>query len=358
MTLSKRAFVLSVAGCLAGLLLSGRVLALDPPTSGDPALIAAAQAAFEGKTLHTVSVAYVDQRAGTVAYANFGADNHTQYEIGSISKTFVGHLFAVALQQGEVTEQRKLGTLVPLLPLVPANGLTLRELATHHSGLPSAPSSPDVLAALAGFALFGTDPYPFDYPRVLGHANISLLLGSRGSFSYSNLGCSLLGHALAARRGTTYKQLLQQRLLTPLGLHNTSLPETAANLPPNPTTGWYNGRKVAPWTLHGYAPSGGVRSDIVDMASYARQLLAGTVPGLDALAPKAQRGTAGTIGWFWWQGNEYGTDVVQHRGNTGGFSSSLYLDRGKGTAVVILSNTAGMSFDRESVALLQENGGR
>ena len=48
-----------------------------------------------------VSVAYVN--GDNVRYAGFGADEHTEYEIGSVSKTFTASLLADAVARGEVT---------------------------------------------------------------------------------------------------------------------------------------------------------------------------------------------------------------------------------------------------------------
>ena len=68
--------------------------------TGDAALAARARPLLPG-ALDRVSIAVVD--GSTVTYAGFGADEHTEYEIGSLTKTFTALLLADAIRRGEVT---------------------------------------------------------------------------------------------------------------------------------------------------------------------------------------------------------------------------------------------------------------
>src|SRR3712207_71288 len=99
-------------------------------TSPNAALAARARPLLPG-ALDRVSIAVVD--GATVTYAGFGADEHTEYEIGSITKTFTAALLADAIQRGEVTADTKVGALP--LGAAPAANVTLAELASHRSGL-------------------------------------------------------------------------------------------------------------------------------------------------------------------------------------------------------------------------------
>src|SRR6266516_1613548 len=69
------------------------------------------EALFPGSS-GEVSVAVVD--GSTVRYANFGADENAQFEIGSITKAFTGLLLADAIERGEVTADTKVGALLML----------------------------------------------------------------------------------------------------------------------------------------------------------------------------------------------------------------------------------------------------
>jgi CubicO group peptidase (beta-lactamase class C family) len=139
-----------------------------------------------------------------------------------------------------------------------------------------------------------------------------------------------------------YVTLVQQRLLTPLGMSATTLPLTARDLPDNAPTGYSaDGVAEAPWTINGWAPAGGARSTPADMTRFARALLDGSAPGTDALRPE----------WDIVQGAQqigYARQTRLHRGHlvtyktglTGGFTSEIALDRDSNRAVIVLSNTA------------------
>ncbi len=95
----------------------------------------------------------------------------------------------------------------------------------------------------------------------------------------------------------------------------------------------------APWTANGWAPAGGVRSTSADLVRYARALLDGTAPGIDALTPRWEVGEK-QIGYVWVTQDYAGHTVAVTNGLTGGVISKIVLDRAKHRAVIVLSNTA------------------
>jgi len=117
------------------------------------------------------------------------------FEIGSVTKTFTG------LALAQLAVQKKVSLDEPLRPIVvpdiaagsPGTEITLLDLATHRSGLPSVPDN-----------IEPKDPdNPFaDYDRVALHQ----FLARRGTakspdtkYLYSSMGIGLLGYALAIR---------------------------------------------------------------------------------------------------------------------------------------------------------------
>jgi CubicO group peptidase (beta-lactamase class C family) len=110
---------------------------------------------------------------------------------------------------------------------------------------------------------------------------------ARGQFSYSTAGIALLAHLLANRAGTTYQELLAQRILAPLALTDTSLPVTRSGLPTGWRKGLLGGRPAEPWTLDGLAPGGGMWSTGADLATWMRLTRDGRQPGAAGLEPVA-----------------------------------------------------------------------
>ncbi len=323
--------------------------ALSPATSGDPALIQAAQAQF-GSQYKNLSVAYIDANNSTVRYANFGATNSSEYEIGSISKTFAGLLMADSISRGEVTEQTKLYQKLPISSFYPSAQLTLAELASHRSGLPSMPSTPGMAVAALNYQLTGANLVPFNRADLLNQARMTFYLPTRGSYQYSNMGASLEGHALAAAAGTNYKTLLQNRVLNPLQLASTRILFSPNDITASTSRGTRSdGKLMQPYAGEGYAPAATMRSTIADMGKYAMSTLRNQLPGNSATTPRWSAAPGQQVGYNWFIDSKGRT---WHNGLTGGFASMLMVDKASGKGIVVLSNTA-VIVDNGAIALLE-----
>ncbi len=345
---SRLAVALALAAIVAllGVLVRPSPPSLSTMVTGDAALAARARPLLRG-ALDRVSIAVVD--GATTTYTHFGANDHTEYEIGSLTKTFTALLLADAIQRGEVTADTTVGALLPLGG-APIADVTLAELASHRSGLSAQGMQLDETIPFAVRYLRHRDPFTQDVAGVLAIARKATLT-DRGGFVYSNLGGALLGHALAAAAEMDYAQLVQARLFTPLGMTESSLPLTADNLPRGAPTGYSAaGIAEAPWTINGWAPAGGVRSTPADLVRYTRALLDGSAPGSDALTPRWQVGGQ-QIGYVWVTQDYQGHTVTVTNGLTGGFTSKIILDRAQQRAVIVLSNTAA-SVDEAAKRLL------
>lgn len=332
-----------VVACVAAVLVIAVGIAARPlvPSlsdreSGDPDLLARVRPLLSEGVHDRVGVVEID--GDRTRFAHFGADDHTDYEIGSITKTMTGALLAEAIARGEVAEDTRLGDLVEL-DGAPAADVTLAELSGHRSGLPRLPGRPSdqITGGLA--SALGRDPYRHDHDTLVAQV-AAAELSDRGESHYSNLGTAVLGYALAEAAGTDYATLLRERLLDPLDMEETFLPASETDLPPDATMGYHErGRRADPWLAQAYAPAGGVRSTPADMERYARALLEGDAPGAEAMEPCWDDGQGGRIGFAWVVDEYDGTEVTWHNGGTGGFSSMIALDREGERAVVMLGNT-------------------
>jgi len=285
---------------------------------------------------HRLSVAVVDlEGTPRVRYASVGADEHTAYEAGSVTKALTGLVIADEVDRGELDLGTAAGRLLPLGD-GPASRVTLRQLVTHSSGLP--PLDPRTARAGAALALLGLDPYrSVDTDELLAAAATT----STGdpAYAYSNLGAALAGQAAARAAGTTYPELVRSRLLEPLGLRETRLQTEDALVPSGRSQ---RGRRMQPWVNRGYAPAGCVVTTAADLATVATALLQRRAPGMAALEPLAPAGaTPGRqVGMFWQTSVREGRTITWHNGRTGGYSAFLGLDREAGRAVVVLADVA------------------
>jgi serine-type D-Ala-D-Ala carboxypeptidase/endopeptidase len=225
------------------------------------------------------------------------APEHIVFEIGSITKAFTGLLLAQTVLEGRVQLDDPIGPLLPAeLDLAPeVAAITLRELATHTSGLPRLPGNFDPANPF--------DPYA-DYDLDRLHAFLRQHRPARAgpySTTYSNLGSGLLGHLLERIHGQSYDDLIASKITGPLGLNDTvitlSSDQTRRFAPP------HSGRvAVSPWTFAALPGLGGLRSTTADLARFARAMLdpVGPLAAARALAgdPQSPFGVGGGTGGF------------------------------------------------------------
>ena len=118
----------------------------------------------------------------------------TVFELGSITKTFTGALFADAIERGEVSADDQLAEHLPDLEGTAAGEVTLASLSQHSSGLPGLGATAEA-EALSG-VLLNENPYATTTTeQLIADAAVAPVDPDQGSV-YSNFAVSLLGTAL------------------------------------------------------------------------------------------------------------------------------------------------------------------
>ena len=147
------------------------------------------------------------------------ADPKTLYRIASITKTFTATAVMQLRDQGKLALDDPLVTYLPELAdakstFGPIEGLTIRRLLSHESGLQSEPPDADFSLVL----------YESEAAANLARAaDISLTVPPNTQWKYSNLGYQLLGELVARVSGMTYARYIRSRILTPLKMTATAL---------------------------------------------------------------------------------------------------------------------------------------
>ncbi len=276
-------------------------------------------------------------------------DGDTVYEIGSTTKVFTGVLLADAVTRGHVKLDQPAGAFLPSgvkMPSLGKRAITLQDLSTHVSGLPRLPDNLRLTADPGNpYAAYTVEDL---YAFLNGH---KLTRAPGEGSEYSNLGQGLLGHLLARREDSTYEQLLQDRIATPLGMTSTTITlnqHQQSRLAP-PHMG--DGQPASNWDLPVLAGAGAIRSTANDMLRFAGANLAppkGTLGEAIDLAwtvhqkPLAKGTHAMGLGWH----VAHDGSTRWHNGQTGGYHSMLLVNRPTKTAVVLLANTATGEVDR------------
>jgi D-alanyl-D-alanine carboxypeptidase len=274
--------------------------------------------------------------------------------IGSVTKTFTGTLILQLAQQGKLSITDTIDKYYPGIP----NGdrITLEQLANMTSGTasyytdaflkryfshPEGTFTPDELIA------YGVSASPIFEPGEM--------------FNYSNTNTVLLGKVIEKVTGQPASSVLQQQILGPLGMADSSLPTTSPDIPsPHPQGYTLQGNTTLgqPLDATDWNPSfgwtaGGMISNLADLLTYDRAL--GTGQGLLPAATQVERlqSIPAPAGYGFALGCIDGW--VGHTGELPGFNTSLFYDTTTDTSVVVMVNSDIPSGDCTESATLTDN---
>ena len=285
---------------------------------------------------------------GKTQFAHFGRTTlpdgpapgeNTIYEIGSITKTFTATLLADMVLNKEVTLETTIGELLPEASNYPAElrRITLGRIATHSSGLPRLPTN--LFATVKDQA----NPYSTYTPEHLDAFLRSFVPPADAKPEYSNLGFGLLGHLLARKAGKNYERLIGERVLAPLGMHDTVIAFTDAHRA-LVAPGHAGGKVTANWDIPTLAGAGALRSTAADMAKYLEALLEPPDTRIGrairlAREPRADFTSGMRIGLGWiTRKTDEGQDLTWHNGGTGGYRSFIGVIPDAKVGLVLLTN--------------------
>ena len=279
-----------------------------------------------------------------VSYGQSGTgrplDGNTVFEIGSISKVFTALLLADMVRTGEVALDDPVGKYLPATVTVPArNGrrITLLDLATQSSGLPRLPTNLTPKDPANPYADY-TAAQLYDF---LNGYQLPRDPGAR--YEYSNLGFALLGHALALRAGKPWEQVVEERVIRPLGLKDTRITLTPS-MQARFAAGHADGEPAGSWDFSVVAPAGALRSTVSDMLRFVAAAMDTTGPLAPVFRATEQARRVITpnrleIGLGWHILHIDGRDIVWHNGGTGGYHAFAGFEPATRRGVVILANS-------------------
>lgn len=284
-------------------------------------------------------------------------DARTIYEIGSITKGLTGILLADMVLAGDVSLHDTLDRFLP----EPANfpeairKITLVQLATHSSGLPRLPANlmfsvKDPSNPYASYGRKELEAFLQGYAPPPNRTSITP--------EYSNVGFGLLGFVLSLKAGVPYEQLIESRVLEPLGMRDSTITlseDQRKRLAP----GHAKGAPVSNWDLDVLAGAGAVRSSAADMMKLLQALMRPPDTRIGkairlAIEPRGQLGVA-KIGLAWiTTAPPAGVPFTWHNGGTGGYRTFIGFTTDGKAGIVVLTNGADQSPDPLAVAALQK----
>ncbi|WIT12954.1 serine hydrolase [Paucibacter sediminis] len=165
--------------------------------------------ARSGRIVYAKGYGYADLEAATPIQVE------QRFEIGSVTKSFAASAIMLLVEDGLLTLDDR---LEPYLGATPAawNGITIRHLLNHSSGLPEYPDD-------AFFAALERDQ-GFSTAELLARFKTHGLAFPPGSsFLYSNTGYDLIGLIIQKVSGQHYGEFLRRRVFQPLGMDSARL---------------------------------------------------------------------------------------------------------------------------------------
>jgi D-alanyl-D-alanine carboxypeptidase len=262
---------------------------------------------------------------------------HTLFEIGSNTKTFTSSLILQLADEGKLSLDDTIFKFLPRYPYI-ANGITIRQLLNHTSGIYNYTDNPDFASFVNNFIDAQVSP-DSALKTWLG----PMLFKPGSNWSYSNSNYILLGLIIEKIENRPYQVALRERLLKPLGLDNISLD------PQEP----YSLAKTGTWLSNGYFfdehfvsfmsaawSAGALVSTPVDLAEWAWKLYGGKVlPNhwLDSMRVGINLGGGIKYGLGMFQRTFLGKIYLGHGGTTLQNSEMDYSPTGNFSVVTVVN---------------------
>ncbi len=206
----------------------------------------------------------------------------TLFRAASISKLFTTTLLMQEIDAGRVglddpvNQHLDARTRVLDARGVPANNVTVRHLLTHTSGLPVSWKGLEYGNPLLSHAAGGLR-LPETLEDVVAGMRTIRAPGER--IVYANGGFSLLGYLVQRLNGRPFEELVKERVLEPLGMHDSGfvveprMPRLAT--PYGGAIIGGSGRKPAPFVKILAGPAGALLTTVPELARFGRMLLLG-----------------------------------------------------------------------------------
>ncbi len=196
-------------------------------------------------------------------------NEHTRFAIGSTTKAMTSAALAMLVDAGKLRWDDKVIDYIPELRLYDAyvtRELTIRDLLTHRSGLPST----DLFWGIEETVL----PFP-EMIRRLRYVRPSSSF--RSTWAYHNVMYSLGGTVIERASGMTWAAFIRSRIFTPLGMSETEA--LTADIIGKPNVAVPHAtvkdtvRAVPVRLIDVVAPAGSVWSSVADMSKWMRFVL-------------------------------------------------------------------------------------
>lgn len=300
-------------------------------------------------------------------YADLGAKRpytaETVQPIASVSKTLIGVALMKAVELGYFTLDTNVGDVLPFKvvnPAFPQRPITLRQLATHTSGITDREDVYEKAYEAGARPKTSLNDFLSDYFSESGkyYDKKNFTGNAPGeTYHYTNIGAALAAYAIEAKAGISYADFARKYVLDVVGMPASTwyTDESKAD-----NAKLYNGKREAfpTYALVTY-PDGGLHTSCSDLGRYLGRVIAGYRGSPDAANGLLAKASFQTLlspqfdsahlpqgldakhpnqGLFWefLRGGEIG-----HYGGDPGVSTFMAFDPKSGLGRILLTNIGG-----------------
>ncbi len=266
------------------------------------------------------------------------------FHMASVTKTFVATALMQLHEQGKLDVDKPVVDILPYFVLVDNRykNITIRQLASHISGMPDFDSDPwhdpdyDEDALERFVRNFVSHKFLTHEPNTI--------------YQYSNTGYEVLGDVIAKAAGISFEDYVWENILLPLGMVDSTLliqdaDMTRLNSLHRPKDGELKVADIYPYN-RAHGPSSTLISNVDDMIRWVRvNLNGGTLDGNRILKRETLKsmwepasGKFDNVGFGWHRREHKGYQTIYHSGNDG-YKSYVNMIPDLDIGFVMMSNT-------------------
>lgn len=269
-----------------------------------------------------------------------------KFRLGSITKQFTALVIMQLVQEGKIELDKKISDYLDYYRKDTGDKVTIDQLLTHTSGIPSYTSKP-------GFFQNAARKYytPDDLVKELCSDDFEFQPGAQ--FSYNNSGYIILGAIIEKITGKSYSEVLQERIFTPLGMTSTGY-DVSEIIMDKRAAGYE--KSFSGFTNSSFLDmsipyaAGSLYSTVEDLYKWDRALYTNKLlnkvsmeqyfkPGVEALGGHYAYGWVIRKNKSLVDGKEL--DLISHGGGINGFNTLILRITDDKKVVILLNNTGG-----------------
>lgn len=287
----------------------------------------------DGKTIYSRSVGFAD------AQANKKLNENTKFRIGSVSKTFTTTLIFKAVEEKKLNLNDKLSSYFPTVPN--ASKITISNLLNHRSGIHNFTNDEDYTSWMT------TPKTEAEMVAIIAKAESDFEPDSKADYSNSNY--VLLSYILEKAYKKPFKDILDQKIVKPLGLKNTQYGGkiNIANNEANSYASSETKEKEDETDMSIPMGAGGIISTPNDLSRFIEALLAGKIISTDNVNQMKTIKDGYGMGLF--QFPFHTEKGYGHTGGIDGFTSMLSYFPDSKITFALTSNSP--SFNNNDIAI-------